>query len=922
LTQAEPPQPPDRRIMPNSGALEPLQTADPELAATVASVLNRKDRPLAPEAVAMLTERTLWALSEEISFGRDFAIGYVGLLGAVDADRIDLYAAMVRRAGRNGPTLGRLMALHLPPVLRCGGADLLADFRRAVKILLDKGTYALKTPLETLTYLLALGETQAGKAFLGLLSAVFARPLTYNRTQHFASVLPRTVRSLSPARRGWQIDVLRRIASIDGALTDPLLEGMQGGLTLLEQDPLERFLDHALKAYAKDRKRGIRFLSLCSKLGRDTCAAYQVTVPLSQVRPQLQRYLKARLGRFLAVRPLSLRAGSESQAADGEIRIYSDGRSIYLPAEIGCFGSARRNAALYKDLVRFEAGLYEVHTFDFDLQRWDDRYGPGLFGAGKASDAGPWRSDLEAFWQRFARPRVAADLMTIFEHGRIRRMLSEGYPGLANRILPVLRQEARRIYRSAENRSVLSDLYRAVALADAPRSAAAAVPGARRQVDGWRERFEAGAAEDDSAEASAALAAQIYPAVCGLLNANRSGPARRPLLTPFGLGLRPDLYAAAVGEYDRTALALQRRLAARGLKVYRADLRNSLLARNGRLESGDLTSLAGSDALSAEASRRLLEEIDPDRRGPEGAAACDGSVHWYPEWDHRLADYLPRHVRVRDRFIAGCGGDFYQETLRRHSGLAARLRYAFELLKPQGLQILRRWKEGDGFDYRALLDFVIDRKAGRIPSERLYIKRLKQQRDVAALLLIDLSRSTANPVSGGSRALTVLDVEKEAIVLFCEALSVLGDDFALAGFSGTGRLGVDYFRVKEFGHPMDRHVRRRICAMTPQRGTRMGAAIRHASRQLAAVTARVRLLIILGDGFPNDSDYKRRYAMADTRRAMAEARSNDVHARAITVNIADDPHLDDLYGPLHHNVIADVHELPDKLLRIYRTLTC
>jgi len=240
-------------------------------------------------------------------------------------------------------------------------------------------------------------------------------------------------------------------------------------------------------------------------------------------------------------------------------------------------------------------------------------------------------------------------------------------------------------------------------------------------------------------------------------------------------------------------------------------------------------------------------------------------------------------------------------------------------LKPEGLIRLRQWMEGDEFDYRALLDFAIDKKAGRIPSDKLYIKHIKKTRDVAVLLLVDLSRSTVNAVFGSHE--TVLDVEKEAIVLFCEALEVVGDAFAIAGFSGTGRLGVDYFRIKDLDENMDDTIKRRINAMAPQRSTRMGAAIRHAISQLEKVSSKVRLLIILSDGFPNDIDYKQYYATADTRKAIFEARSKNIYTHAITVNFAGDPKLDDLYGNVHHNVISDVRELPDKLLRIYGSLT-
>jgi nitric oxide reductase activation protein len=249
------------------------------------------------------------------------------------------------------------------------------------------------------------------------------------------------------------------------------------------------------------------------------------------------------------------------------------------------------------------------------------------------------------------------------------------------------------------------------------------------------------------------------------------------------------------------------------------------------------------------------------------------------------------------------------------------IRYSFELFRPEGLKLCRQWIEGDEFDYRALLDFILDKRAGRTPSDRLYLKRLKEIRDVAVLLLVDLSRSTANTVVGSKNR--VLDVEKEAIVLLSEALEVVGDTYAIAGFSGTGRLGVDYFHIKDFGDPMGLSVRQRINAIMPQRNTRMGAAIRHAASLFDSISSKIRLLIVLGDGYPNDLDYKKDYAIEDTCRAISELRSRHIHVHAITVNMnpEDNSRLDSLYGEIHHNVIANVLELPEKLWRIYGAIT-
>ena len=234
----------------------------------------------------------------------------------------------------------------------------------------------------------------------------------------------------------------------------------------------------------------------------------------------------------------------------------------------------------------------------------------------------------------------------------------------------------------------------------------------------------------------------------------------------------------------------------------------------------------------------------------------------------RLGDYLQDPVHLREKAPAEDGGDFYDGVLRRHQNLVRRTRAAFERLRPEGLRRLRRWRDGDEFDYRELIEACVDRRSGAVPSDRLFLKRVKDRRDVAVLLLTDLSRSTASLVPGTDAS--VLDIEKQAIVVLCEALAVLGDDFAAAGFSGSGRRGVEYVRIKEFGEPLSSAVRGRIGALRPQRNTRMGAAIRHAADQLARASARVRLLILLSDGFPNDSGYKGAYAVADTRQALAE----------------------------------------------------
>ena len=73
----------------------------------------------------------------------------------------------------------------------------------------------------------------------------------------------------------------------------------------------------------------------------------------------------------------------------------------------------------------------------------------------------------------------------------------------------------------------------------------------------------------------------------------------------------------------------------------------------------------------------------------------------------------------------------------------------------------------------------------------------------------------------GSTKGWINDAERESLVMLCEALEVLGDRYAIYGFSGITRKRCEIYRVKRFGEPYDQTVRRRIAGIQPQDYTRM-----------------------------------------------------------------------------------------------------
>ncbi|MBI9084722.1 MAG: hypothetical protein JEZ11_14090 [Desulfobacterales bacterium] len=896
--------------------LEKLALADPELAGILDCAISRASTPVPLDRLGQMVDQILTALSQEISFGVALARAYGDLLPVCDDSQMKQFTALVEAAGQVGPSLGRIITEQAVPVFSTGSQALIDAFRQTTAVMGQKGTYTLGRPLEALGRLLIAGDTDAGMAFLTLLSDTFSRDMTYNQSLHLTRLIPRAVTKMAADARSWQIRPLNRVLLFDLSQAEPFLDGMEKGLCLLSEKALTRFVDTGLERCRRNADRGQDFLSLTSREATTAFRSLQVAVSLTEAASRINRYLRARTGKRLSAKPLSALPQALAPDGRGGPVVCSDGCFIYLPETIGVFKDRERNLTLYQDLARLESAPAEFGTFDFDLERLSGRYRRPEGHENPIDRV----SDMEAFFRQFDDPALAESLLTIAEHGRLQRHMARRYAGLARRLRSVLGIEAGRM-RTVGGATPLDRCYARVVLGD---------EGSSGMLETAVDLLDQGVDRAATVEDCARLVADLHETFAKGLD-----PGRRRVNLPFGRRLRPDLFLRAHQETDHRARALQQRLREKGIRVYRADLFQKIQETAGVLKPEDIQRLAQKGPAAEDGSAvtqagvpRSMADLASVLNLSGGSTIedeeTDGAVFWYPEWAGAQGDYLDRHCRVLERaMVPARNDDLFAKTLERHHGLVRRIRYAFELLRPEGLTILRQWVEGDDFDYRALLDFAMDRRAGLMPSDRLYIKRLKQQRDVAVLLLVDLSRSTANSVSAvnGTGTKSVLDMEKEALVLFCEALGVVGDRFAMAGFSGTGRLGVDYYRVKDFDEPMGPEVRRRISGMVSQRSTRMGAAIRHATASLEGISAAVRLMILIGDGFPNDVDYKGGHAIEDTRRAINEARSKTIFTHGITVNVAADPMLDDLYGSVRHNIISDVRELPDKLLRIYGALT-
>jgi hypothetical protein len=898
---------PEEELFAGEAPLQTLAVADPAAADLLQEAISRRKTPPSETMLRYACSMLLWALSIESRFGQEVALGVVGLLqkGTCDAG-VAAYAERVRKAGETGPELATVIARHLPMVLMHGESQDLDQWDQTVDTLAHKGTYALYEPLSLIDELYGHREMAAARALMALLQVIFGREFTYNRTRSLLHAICVAVQGMRPVKRAFQITQAGRLAVCDPEMLDAFFDGLEAGLHRLNETGLREFVGRGIERLETDgAHKAAVFFSLCSRSAKRRFESLRVSAMLGTVQERLRRYATARLGRRMGVEAISDRLLRVSLSPPDRL-VLSNATQIFLPEEIDEEDSREKNEALYPMLTRLEIGFHEFGTYGFDGV---------VFAASGRLDSGdsvpgPDQSDLSLFWNGFRNPFVAEDLFSILEMGRIRLLSDRRYPGIFHRAGPQLAHQLRKAS-SSESPTLWERLYRCLVLQEADPIVADMLAGT---IPG--ELFGDAPHVDQTAK----LTLRLYPYF--------ERWADRPFRFPFGWKPSPSLVYESRKQVEILSRKLQDALRRRGLLMNRSLLRDMIQANGSipdprRIEVLLPDGKFGRGALSdrvCDALREMGESIQTSSSAGTVETA-DVPIFWYAQWDQHTQDYLLRHVRILVRDMGEGDAGLYRNILERHAGLVSGIRRAFEMMRPQGIDIRRGWLEGDHFDYPLLVEWAVARKARTELPERLYIKRLKDRRDVAVQLLVDLSRSTAHAVSGNSEGRSVLDVEKEAIVLFCEALETIGDRFAIAGFSGNGRHNVDYYRIKGFDEALDTSVHGRISAMRPLRSTRMGAAIRHAATWLALQAAAVRVLIVLGDGFPNDVDYKREVAVADTRKSVQEARTKGIHVHAVTVNIAADPLLDDLYGWNRHTVISDVTELPEKLVRIYSRLT-
>ncbi|MBT3463135.1 MAG: hypothetical protein HN453_13240 [Gammaproteobacteria bacterium] len=708
------------------------------------------------------------------------------------------------------------------------------------------------------------------------------------------------------------------LVRIDEAWLVGLLLDVADRLPLEQPAVCDAWLTHGLVHCQGSLQRSQAYFKLESAESTDQLSALMGLVRLEDQRRILNLY-----GEALAGRPLTLVTPAEIEGPQVEALSFT-GLEIILPKTYAKFETVQGNFEFYKVALLHQLGYQTFHTLRH------------------------LKSTEQALSNYEDLPRARA-LFNVLEGARIDWQWPQQLPG-TNLQIQRLKQHACRAIIGAVDSAAAPSMFQWIVLQSLDGAAAMGADGEdpllQTMVQSIGRLQRKGATPEDVLS----VLAEIYPLVEPLTSADELAVAQvehRRGLSFLGGGLNLPLLELELEE----SLALDEDLGGLAMKVSPEDLMLETL-NVGDVDADEamlMTDLDEAPDALGEAEPKLGGKPNGPPLVPAPMAAVRPKSFYYDEWDYHIQDYRRRWCRLMEVHDSDEDGAYYQDSVQHHAALQKQVRRQLSRLKPELLVKVRGVRDGEEMDLEKAIEAVIDRRAGQTPSEHIYVERHRQGRDVAALFLIDLSASTDDrlpdpnaptpteevyhdfdwsdePLPPPLEGEKIIDLEKHAVIQMTQALEALGDHYAVSGFSGYGRDQVEYTVCKRFTDSLDATVKAKIGGLKACRSTRMGPAIRHAAMQLCQTEARIKALIIISDGYPQDHDYgqdrnDRQYGIHDTMKALTEAKQQGVQSFCLTVDPSGHDYLRLMCPDRQYMVIQDVSQLPNELSKVYRSLT-
>lgn len=684
----------------------------------------------------------------------------------------------------------------------------------------------------------------------------------------FAS-LPTAARRLGDAGllRGY-LTLVHQMASTAARGLRPMLAHVDELLSKLTLSGLRRWVQFGAQAYRRDFDNLTAYFSLRSQDSRAMLERERRGVLFVRVQRKLNFYARALWGRDFFLRP----TGADSV----DFRPYIDQRILHLPDAVDDVPLAGGGTMPGLELYRATVAHLASHLM----------YTRAALPSGQLSPA-----------QLF--------FVGLLEDARVEYLAAQAFPGLKVLWAALMRAEKTQ---PAEHETLPLLEALALALLDDTARCGDAV------LDDFAARFHAGiAAQQHDGQASMALGLELY----GIFAARRAVPSLR-LLERLRIPYRDD--NRIVWQFEELDWLSAGRVGPGETRQLRRKVSVIEMANEVDCE------LAGDDAQEIWTCATRMRPYEDDLSDEQisfnemwGKEPISEPYH-YGEWDYQVQLQRPDWVTLTERRQGLGDPEEIDRLLLEHKPVTQRIRQIIDLLSPRGVQRQRGLEDGDEIDINAAVDAAVAMRMGEQPSPRITMRNVLKNRDLAVVVLLDLSESTNERLAGSDK--TVLELTREAAALVSTAIQGIGDPFAVHGFASDGRHDVQYYRYKDFRQGFDAEAKARLAGMRGGLSTRMGAALRHAGQHLLRQAQRRKLVLLVTDGEPADVDERDpQHLRADAKKAVEELYGQGVQTYCLTL----DPHADNyvkrIFGDNHYTVIDHVDRLPEQLPLLFASLT-
>ena len=785
----------------------------------------------------------------------------------------------------------------------------------------------------------------------------------------------------------------------------------------------EKWFEEGVRILGQNNEGGLAFFRIESAHSEEVLDALSSGVEYGRIKSVMEMYCRALAGEEVKLATseelVSKNIGWVSNESPS-----TEGSTVFVPVLVDRYPSKDENFSWFKVVSTHQVAHLEFGSFYFEFETPS-----GLFKDLRSEleknkirrviDAGDfpevdsgsleqsWVNDMQRYFNLFEDRKLALDIFTVIEDGRLDARVKLEYPGI-RRVYTQIQLDSlkeRQDIQTLPMREAMVEFLVRLSLQQYKTLSAPElyVEEARKIARIARRVLVPEATVEDVAEATL----RIYAIISQISNEEvppddwedvdvdedqqdeyMDPDDMEQLLQQIAQGMELELRGADEEEYDSsqeveyrgdfkpelaqllTQLRMQQEESAGETsgEPLTQEMLEEMLKNSAELDlqavQGDVQNSTGlfANNLLKEAGLNLPQSSEFGQ-GPlvhvdEDGGALDPTepqTFVYDEWDFRADDYKPRWCIVRQKTIAEGDASYYGTTLYNYGSLVGKVKRQFELMVPEMFRKVRKLEDGEEIDIDDVVEALIDIRTGVSPTDKLYWRRNKVQRDVAAAFLLDTSASTAEAIDEAKRTpddwdapddpveymvwlrtrrgeamrrsyKRIIDVEKEAVVLIMNALEAIGDIYGIYGFSGYGRENVEFYTIKDLDENFSERVKRRIDRIAPLHATRMGPAIRHATFKLEKQDARTKLLFLISDGRPQDRGYSREgvekeYAVHDTKMALDEAKRKDITAFCLTVDKNGHDYLKTMCQDIGYEVLDDIYALPERLLFLYKRLT-